>query len=89
MGGIVDRTDGVPLFIEELTKSVLEGGLLSEEVDRYLLDGALPCQQAPSAASATARFFGLIHKEIEVFPDPIGKPLFCRSLESLRVLPAQ
>src|SRR5215472_12513061 len=24
---IVDRTDGVPLFVEELTKSVLESGL--------------------------------------------------------------
>src|SRR5262249_49355367 len=30
---IVDRADGVPLFVEELTKSVLEGGLLREEGD--------------------------------------------------------
>src|SRR5215831_14125689 len=27
---IADRTDGVPLFVEELTKSVLERGLLRE-----------------------------------------------------------
>src|SRR5262249_55315874 len=27
---IVDRTDGVPLFVEELTKNVLESGLLRE-----------------------------------------------------------
>ena len=39
---IVDRTDGVPLFIEELTKSVLESGFLRNEADRYVLDGALP-----------------------------------------------
>ena len=39
---IVDRTDGVPLFVEELTKSVLESGLLREEADRYVLDRALP-----------------------------------------------
>jgi class 3 adenylate cyclase/predicted ATPase len=39
---IVDRTDGVPLFIEELTRSVLESGLLREQADRYVLDGALP-----------------------------------------------
>jgi len=39
---LVDRTDGVPLFIEELTKSVLESGLLREECDRYALDGPLP-----------------------------------------------
>ena len=39
---IADRTDGVPLFVEELTKSVLESGLLREETDRYVLDRALP-----------------------------------------------
>jgi predicted ATPase/class 3 adenylate cyclase len=38
---IADRADGVPLFIEELTKSVLESGLLREEADRYVLDRAL------------------------------------------------
>ncbi|HYI04970.1 MAG TPA: AAA family ATPase, partial [Reyranella sp.] len=38
---IVDRTDGVPLFVEELTKSVLESGLLREDRDRYVLDRAL------------------------------------------------
>jgi len=39
---IADRTDGVPLFVEELTKSVLESGLLREEAARYVLDGASP-----------------------------------------------
>jgi class 3 adenylate cyclase/predicted ATPase len=39
---IADRTDGVPLFVEELTKSVIESGLLREEGDRYVLDRALP-----------------------------------------------
>ena len=28
---IADRTDGVPLFVEELTRSVLESGLLRED----------------------------------------------------------
>jgi predicted ATPase/class 3 adenylate cyclase len=46
---IVDRTDGVPLFVEELTKSVLESGLLHEEVDRYVLDGALPPLAIPTS----------------------------------------
>jgi class 3 adenylate cyclase/predicted ATPase len=45
---IADRTDGVPLFIEELTKSVLEGGLLRLERDRYVLDGALPPFSIPT-----------------------------------------
>jgi class 3 adenylate cyclase/predicted ATPase len=46
---IVDRTDGVPLFVEELTKSVLESGLLREEVDRYVLDRALPPFAIPTS----------------------------------------
>src|SRR5207249_6836867 len=46
---IVDRTDGVPLFVEELTKSVLESGLLGEESDRYVLDGALPPFAIPTS----------------------------------------
>ena len=45
---IVDRTDGVPLFIEELTKSVLESGFLRNEADRYVLDGALPPLAIPT-----------------------------------------
>ena len=43
---IADRTDGVPLFIEKLTKSVLESGLRREEADRYVLDGA--CRRSRS-----------------------------------------
>ena len=46
---IVDRADGVPLFVEELTKSVLESGVLREEVDRYVLDGALPPFTIPTS----------------------------------------
>jgi class 3 adenylate cyclase/tetratricopeptide (TPR) repeat protein len=32
---IVNRTDGVPLFIEELTKSVIESGVVTESGDHY------------------------------------------------------
>jgi class 3 adenylate cyclase/tetratricopeptide (TPR) repeat protein len=46
---IAERTDGVPLFIEELTKSVLESGLLREETDRYVLDQALPPLSIPAS----------------------------------------
>jgi class 3 adenylate cyclase len=45
---IVDKTDGVPLFVEELTKTVLEAGFLQEEADRYVLDGPLPPLAIPS-----------------------------------------
>jgi class 3 adenylate cyclase/predicted ATPase len=45
---IADRTDGVPLFVEELTKSVLESGVLREDLDRYVLDRALPPLAIPT-----------------------------------------
>ena len=45
---IVAKTDGVPLFVEELTKNVLESGLLVEEPDGYRLGGPLPPLAIPS-----------------------------------------
>jgi class 3 adenylate cyclase/predicted ATPase len=53
IGQIADRTDGVPLFVEELTKSVLESGLLREDSDRYVLDGALPPFAIPTSLHAS------------------------------------
>jgi class 3 adenylate cyclase/predicted ATPase len=50
---IADRADGVPLFIEELTRSVLESGLLREEGDHYVLDGALPPFAIPTTLHAS------------------------------------
>ena len=38
---IARRTDGVPLFVEELTKTILESGALNEAGERYVLDGPL------------------------------------------------
>src|SRR5207248_11472385 len=46
---IAERTDGVPLFIEELTRSVLESGLLREETDSYMVDRALPPFAIPTS----------------------------------------
>jgi predicted ATPase len=45
---IVAKTDGVPLFVEELTKMVLESGLLQEWDDRYELTGPLPPLAIPA-----------------------------------------
>ena len=39
---IVSQTDGVPLFIEELTPTVLESGVLHDPDGQYRLDGAAP-----------------------------------------------
>ena len=45
---IVERTDGVPLFVEELTKTVLELGLLSDAGGRFELSGPLPPLAIPA-----------------------------------------
>ena len=45
---IVAKTDGVPLFVEELTKMVLESGLLQEREERYELAGPLPPLAIPA-----------------------------------------
>jgi len=41
-GQIIEKTDGVPLFVEELTKTILESGFLTRHLDRYVLSGSLP-----------------------------------------------
>jgi predicted ATPase/class 3 adenylate cyclase/DNA-binding winged helix-turn-helix (wHTH) protein len=45
---ILARTDGVPLFVEELTKAVLESGILREQEDHYALTGALVSLRIPT-----------------------------------------
>jgi hypothetical protein len=50
---IAARTDGVPLFVEELTKSILERGLLREENDRYVLDRPLEPLAIPATLHAS------------------------------------
>lgn len=45
---ILAKTDGVALFVEELTRTVLESELLREEPTGYVLDGALPELAIPS-----------------------------------------
>jgi class 3 adenylate cyclase/tetratricopeptide (TPR) repeat protein len=45
---VVTKTDGIPLFIEELTKMVLESGILWEAAERYELRGPLPPLAIPA-----------------------------------------
>jgi TOMM system kinase/cyclase fusion protein len=45
---IVAKTDGVPLFVEELTKVVLESGWLQDCTDHYELTGPLPALAIPT-----------------------------------------
>ena len=45
---ILAKTDGVPLFIEELTAMILESALLHEEGNALVMDGPLPALDIPS-----------------------------------------
>jgi predicted ATPase len=48
MKQIVAKTDGNPLFVEELTKAVFETGILVEDAEGYRLDGPLPPLAIPA-----------------------------------------
>jgi class 3 adenylate cyclase len=50
---VLARTDGVPLFIEEVTSTLLESGLLRETTDSYVLDGPLPPLAVPMTLQAS------------------------------------
>ena len=45
---IVAKTDGVPLFVEELTKMVVESGLVRQANGHYELTGPLPALAIPA-----------------------------------------
>jgi DNA-binding winged helix-turn-helix (wHTH) protein/predicted ATPase len=50
---IVAKADGVPLFVEELTKMVLESGLLQERAGQYVLQGSLAALAMPATLSGS------------------------------------
>ena len=54
---VIEKTDGVPLFVEELTKMVLESGILIEGANRFELAGPIPPLAIPATLqdSLTAR----------------------------------
>ena len=46
---LLAKSDGVPLYIEEMTKNLLESGLLTETNGHYALTGPLPDMAIPSS----------------------------------------
>jgi class 3 adenylate cyclase/tetratricopeptide (TPR) repeat protein len=48
MEQIVEKTDGIPLFVEELTKTIIESGLIAETDNAYRLSGAFPEVSVPA-----------------------------------------
>jgi class 3 adenylate cyclase/predicted ATPase len=83
---IVAKTDGVPLFVEELTKSVIESGLLREQDGAYVLAAALTPLAIPSTLhdSLTARLDRLSPiKEIAQIGAAIGREFSHSLLEAV------
>ena len=50
---IIDRTDGVPLFIEELTKTVVESGIVTEAGDHYAVARPMAPLAIPTSLHAS------------------------------------
>jgi class 3 adenylate cyclase/predicted ATPase len=80
---IVEKTDGIPLFVEELTKMVLELGLLVLDGKGYRLTGPLPQLAIPATLqdSLTARLdrLGPV-KEIAQVGAALGREFPCELL---------
>jgi tetratricopeptide (TPR) repeat protein len=73
---IVDKTDGVPLFLEELTKAVLESNLIMDLGDRYDYSGSVDKLTIPNTLrdSLMARLDRLIPvKEIAQIGACLGR----------------
>ncbi|HET6568649.1 MAG TPA: AAA family ATPase [Rhodothermales bacterium] len=87
---IIRKTDGVPLFIEELTKMVLESDLVQEENDAYVLKGALPPLAVPASLhdSLMARLDRLSPvKELAQLCSVIGREFSYELVRALSPLP--
>jgi class 3 adenylate cyclase/tetratricopeptide (TPR) repeat protein len=73
---IVAKTDGVPLFVEELTKAILESGDLTDEGDRFeftrtAADMAVPATLRDSLAARLDRVKGV--KDVAQIGAAIGR----------------
>jgi len=92
MEQILAHTDGVPLFIEELTKMVLEGGLLREGDEAYVLERPLPPLAIPTTlqASLTARLDRLSPvREVAQIGAVLGREFHYELLSAVAGLPGE
>lgn len=87
---ITAHADGVPLFVEELTKAVLESGLLRDAGDQYVLTGPVPPLAIPTTlhASLMARLDRLAPiREVSQIGAAIGREFSYELLAALVPLP--
>jgi class 3 adenylate cyclase/tetratricopeptide (TPR) repeat protein len=89
---ILARTDGVPLFVEELTKTVLETGFLQERDGHYVLNRPLPSMAIPTTlhASLMARLDRLAPvREVAQIGAVVGREFSYELLNTVAGLPRQ
>ena len=83
---IAAKTDGVPLFVEEIVKAVLESDVLREEEDAYVLAGPLHAFTIPATLhdSLMARLDRLRPvKEVAQMASVIGRAFDYRTLAAV------
>jgi class 3 adenylate cyclase/tetratricopeptide (TPR) repeat protein len=89
---IIERTDGVPLFIEELTKTVVESGILSEAGDHYALAGPMAPPAIPASlhASLLARLDRLAPtREVAQIGAALGRSFSYELISAVAGMPQQ
>jgi TOMM system kinase/cyclase fusion protein len=86
---VVERADGIPIFVEEVTKMVLESGLVEEREGRYELTGDLAELAIPATLqdSLMARLDGLREgKEVAQLGAALGREFFYELLGAVSPL---
>jgi predicted ATPase len=89
---IVDRTDGVPLFIEELTKTVVESGIVTEAGDHYVVVRPIAPLAIPTSlhASLLARLDRLAPtREVAQIGAALGRSFSYELLSAVTAMPQQ
>jgi class 3 adenylate cyclase/tetratricopeptide (TPR) repeat protein len=87
---IIDRTDGVPLFIEELTKTVVESGVLTESADHYVVTGPVAPLAIPTTlhASLLARLDRLAPtREVTQIAAALGRQFSHELISAVTLMP--
>src|SRR5690242_18250652 len=87
---ILTRTDGVPLFVEELTKTVLESGALKDAGDHYEYAGSaravtIPATLRDSLMARLDRFMPV--REVAQIGAAIGREFSYEMIEAVAPMP--
>jgi class 3 adenylate cyclase/tetratricopeptide (TPR) repeat protein len=89
---IIERTDGIPLFIEELTKAVIETGVVAEAGDHYQVAGPLTPLAIPTSlhGSLLARLDRLAPvREVAQIAAALGRQFSHELISAVASMPQQ